>query len=350
VFLRGQTGVPAGYTTYNVAEGDNLFGISQKTGASVTQISQANNITNLQVVYLGETLLIPPRSTTGVVPTASPVAPNPGTGGALPTATATPVTSVPANVVHRPLPGTIPSLALPAQGQLGAAISLSGSNYPGNTVVNIFVERPSLGLRSASIGQATTLADGTFTAQVTLPSVWANGQAISQNVVSLSAYTVTGGYWAMNTLVITNPSAAAPLPTATPTAVVTATSTPGSGTGGALPPTATASPAAVVFRPAPGTLPLITLPARARPGDSITVTGSNYPGNTRVLLYVERPSFGLKSAVLAEVTTQANGTFSTTLTVPSTWPNNTPLNQNIISVSGYTQDGVYWGMNYFVNG
>lgn len=65
------TAVTTGATTHVVQPGENLFRISLRYGVTVQEISQANNITNPGLIYVGQTLQIPAGS--GVAP--SPVTP-----------------------------------------------------------------------------------------------------------------------------------------------------------------------------------------------------------------------------------------------------------------------------------
>lgn len=65
--------------TYTVVAGDNLFRIALRFNTTVSALAQANNITNVSIVYVGQTLVIPG----GTAPTPT-VTPAPG-------ATATPI-------------------------------------------------------------------------------------------------------------------------------------------------------------------------------------------------------------------------------------------------------------------
>lgn len=66
---------------YTVQAGDNLFTIANRYGVSVQALAQANNITNPNVLEVGQVLIIPPASTTSAQPegTATP-SPVPATG------------------------------------------------------------------------------------------------------------------------------------------------------------------------------------------------------------------------------------------------------------------------------
>lgn len=50
---------PAGSKTYVVQAGDTLFAIGVRYGVKVTAIAQANNIQNINLIYEGQTLIIP---------------------------------------------------------------------------------------------------------------------------------------------------------------------------------------------------------------------------------------------------------------------------------------------------
>ncbi|HLA42067.1 MAG TPA: hypothetical protein VJZ27_01450, partial [Aggregatilineales bacterium] len=82
--------------------------------------------------------------------------------------------------------------------------------------------------------------------------------------------------------------------------------------------------------------------------DMIAVSGSNFPGNVKVNLYLEKQSLNLRSVTVGSADTRVDGTFSTTIIVPETWANGSPVNQNTASVSAYAPGG-YWAMNFFVN-
>lgn len=96
----GQAG---GQVTHTVQAGENLYRIALKYGVTVDAIAQANNITNPNLILVGQVLVIP---TTAVVLTPTPVATPVGTvtPAAVPTATPVPV-APPAETVHIVQPG-----------------------------------------------------------------------------------------------------------------------------------------------------------------------------------------------------------------------------------------------------
>jgi len=205
-FRRGQNAtVPAGWRTYTVKPGETLFRISVSFGLTVQSVAAANNIANPAIVYSGETLLIPPSNIAAtVVATASATATS-ATG-----VTSTPTTPV-APIVATPPSGqnSLPVIGLnPVRLNLADAgtdtITVTGSNYPPNSKIEIYLEKPSFGLKSNVLGTATSDASGNFTFNLTVPKTWANGATITEYIVSVSGY-APGGYWGMNYFVNTTP-------------------------------------------------------------------------------------------------------------------------------------------------
>ncbi|MFN8379022.1 MAG: LysM peptidoglycan-binding domain-containing protein [Anaerolineae bacterium] len=63
-------------TTYVVRPGDTLFGIALRFNTTVSALQRANNISNPNLIYVGQRLIIPPPGSTGAVPTAITVPSN----------------------------------------------------------------------------------------------------------------------------------------------------------------------------------------------------------------------------------------------------------------------------------
>ena len=71
---------PTGTTTYTVQPGDTLYRIALRFGTTAQAIAQLNNITNINLIYVGQVLRIPGS---GSAPPPPPPAPSPpGAGGA----------------------------------------------------------------------------------------------------------------------------------------------------------------------------------------------------------------------------------------------------------------------------
>ncbi len=77
-----------GQTAYTIRTGDTLFSISRQFGVSMQAIAAANNIVNPNLIYAGQTIIIPDGSDTGSPggPTSPPPAPPPVTNPPPPTA------------------------------------------------------------------------------------------------------------------------------------------------------------------------------------------------------------------------------------------------------------------------
>lgn len=76
---------PTGQTTHVVRAGETLSSIARQYGTTTTAIAQANGIVNPNLIYVGQTLIIPTGGTVPPPPTAVPgqptaPPPNPGTG------------------------------------------------------------------------------------------------------------------------------------------------------------------------------------------------------------------------------------------------------------------------------
>ena len=57
--IPGTTTPPASTTTYTVKSGDTLYKIASSYNTTVSKIASANNITNVNLIYVGQTLTIP---------------------------------------------------------------------------------------------------------------------------------------------------------------------------------------------------------------------------------------------------------------------------------------------------
>jgi LysM repeat protein len=69
---------PGGQTLYTVQPGDTLFRIALRFGVTVQAIAQANNIGNLNLIYVGQVLIIPTGGGSPPPPNPTPGPPPPG--------------------------------------------------------------------------------------------------------------------------------------------------------------------------------------------------------------------------------------------------------------------------------
>ncbi|MHB1293478.1 MAG: LysM peptidoglycan-binding domain-containing protein [Anaerolineae bacterium] len=79
------------YTSYTVKRGDSLLSIAAKFGVSVRDLVARNNIRNSNLVFVGQTLIIPGTATTGATATPTPTP----AGSVTPTPTAAASSGIP---------------------------------------------------------------------------------------------------------------------------------------------------------------------------------------------------------------------------------------------------------------
>jgi hypothetical protein len=88
------------------------------------------------------------------------------------------------------------------------------------------------------------------------------------------------------------------------------------------------------------TQPLIVLdPARGGPGTAVAVSGSGFPAATRVSVRLGPPSVGATPLSYGDAEADASGCFALSFTLPSHWPDGTPLAESELVVVVLNQDG-----------
>lgn len=171
---------PVDARTYTIQRGDNLFRIALHFKVRLDVLARVNNITNIHQIYVGQVLNIE-AARTGLQ--------QPGNGNN--------------GSIHLPAYGTIPALSLSSySAKPGATLTISGSNYPGNRDIQLYLESRALGLKSNLLTTVKTDHAGNFTATITIPATWSNGTAVNQYALSVVGYSTWGGYWAMNSFVV----------------------------------------------------------------------------------------------------------------------------------------------------
>lgn len=98
-------GIASAATTYVVKKGDSLYKIGMAHGVSYTEIAKANNIKNPRLIFVGQRLVIPDK-TTAAAPTK-------------PTVPATPTTPVSTKITITDVTGRVITLDKPASKILG---------------------------------------------------------------------------------------------------------------------------------------------------------------------------------------------------------------------------------------
>jgi len=86
--------------------------------------------------------------------------------------------------------------------------------------------------------------------------------------------------------------------------------------------------------------PMIVLyPTTGGPGTSVRVSGSGFPAQIRVSVRLGPPSVGATPTSYGDVETDASGRFTLPFTMPSHWPDGTPIVETNLVVVALNQDG-----------
>lgn len=132
-----------------VQPGENLFRVGLKYGVSWTVLQAINNISNPNVIYVGQIICLP--GSTG--PVVTPPVP-------------------PAGGVYYPPPGVYPRINLSTyRAAVGDTITITGVQFPGNAVVDVFITPRGAPYPPTASAEATTAADGTLNFNFRIPDV-----------------------------------------------------------------------------------------------------------------------------------------------------------------------------------
>jgi hypothetical protein len=224
------------------------------------------------------------------VPTATPIPT--ATSSAPPTSTPTPARNAFVEVT-------------PRTGSGNAQVTLRGGGFPANTTVNVhlgtFDAQFGGGGEPARYGSAITDNSGNFTLSFTLPATWPDGSPVTPGPLLILVATED-----------LSRQASAVLDYLTPT-------------------------------PTPGLNPSAQVePASGSANTEVTVRGSGFPANTRVHVYlagiVSVSAAAAAPTSYATTTTDNNGQYRMTFTMPSTWPDGEPIESGTLALLVSTED------------
>jgi hypothetical protein len=86
--------------------------------------------------------------------------------------------------------------------------------------------------------------------------------------------------------------------------------------------------------------PIIVLdPITGGPGTSAVVTGSGFPAETQVSVRLGPPSVGATPQSYGDATTDIDGRFTLSFTMPAHWPDGTPITETDLVVVVLNEDG-----------
>ena len=152
--------------TYVVQSGDTLWRIGLKYGVDWPQIAEKNSLSNPALIYAGQSLCVPPASTTPVTPTTS------GADSSLPAGTPTiEVVSVVAD----------------------QSVTLKASNFPAGKPVDVRLGKNGTLGAGGTLVSTVDAGTGVFTGTYTIPAALKG-----QSVISIRLESRWGGYYSYN--------------------------------------------------------------------------------------------------------------------------------------------------------
>jgi uncharacterized protein YraI len=184
----------------------------------------------------------------------------------------------------------------PSRGGPGTSVTVSGGGFPAGARVNIHlagvVTAQSMSGAPVVYASTTARSDGTFDVGFTMPATWPNGSTIESGKLAVLAATDNFAIEATTLFDY------------------------------------------FVQRPNPS---ISAQPLFGGPGTQVQVTGGGFPANTDVNVLLatldEQVGAGRNPAIYASATTDRTGGYSMTFSMPSTWPDGTPIqNEELVIV------------------
>ncbi len=154
--------------TYVVRSGDTLYNISLSfRPVTWSEIAKANNISDPNLIFVGQSLCIPAAGTPAVA-TPTPAAATP----TKPAATATPAgpAPTPAAATPTPVPVIVPVFSIKSVTR-DTSVSIAGQNFPASATFTVRMgAMGTLGVDGAQAGTIKTNADGTVSGTINIPA------------------------------------------------------------------------------------------------------------------------------------------------------------------------------------
>jgi hypothetical protein len=188
-------------TQYTVKAGDNLFRIGLAHKVPFMDIARANNLTNPNLIFVGQVLCIPVAGTagptaTGPTPTRTNTPAATVTAAPTPTRTATP----PAGATTVPVPTfAIPTFDIVSVVR-GTSVTIRTANFPPNqTFTALMGPIGSMGVGGTNAGTVNSGAGGVFTATISIPASMAATNQIALRLQSPAGYYSFGWFYNFTT-------------------------------------------------------------------------------------------------------------------------------------------------------
>ena len=176
-------GAQACAAQHTVQRGENLFRIGLTHGVPWPAIAQANNLTNPNLIFVGQVLCIP-DSTAAPAPSATAGA----TATAAATATTAPTAAAPATPGATPTQFVVPTFTIESVVR-GQSVTIRTQNFPANQTFTVLMgPLGSLGVNGTPAGTTQSGAGGTLTATYTIPADLSGASFIAIRLQSPSGY------------------------------------------------------------------------------------------------------------------------------------------------------------------
>lgn len=206
-------------------------------------------------------------------------------------------------------------VAQPASVNIGAQIKLTGTNYPPQSRVLVYLGTNANDLDTEAYAAGFTDPQGEITLSFNMPAKRENGQSISSGQMLFIAKTADGLFSAQTQVTININTVVTPVvPVITRVPTNPSVPTP-------------FFPASVSISPERGTV-----------GTQININGRNFPVNKRVNIHLGTITSLTGNAVYASAFSDYNGNVSLTFNMPGVYANGTPIQSSQILIVAATDD------------
>jgi hypothetical protein len=225
----------------------------------------------------------------------------------------------------------------PAAGTANTWVAVTGSGFPARVRVDLYLAGVvgASATSAAPRSYATTITDqaGNYSLSFAMPGTWPAGSPIEPGELAVLVATEDFGVRATTLFEYRASATPTPLPLATTTLTPSPTLTPQPTATPVTPPTATPTPARNPYAE--------VTPLTGAGGSQLTLRGGGFPANTTVNVYLgtfDMQVGGGEPVRYGAATTDNSGNFTVSFTMPSTWPDGTPVTPGRLLILVATPD------------
>lgn len=225
------------------------------------------------------------------------------------------------------------ALVSPQAGGANTWVTVTGSGFPANVQVNLYLAGL-VSIRSSAASAhvyatATTDRDGNYTLAFPMPSIWPDGTLIEPGPLAIL---VAAEDFSTRANATFEYRTSAPGPSPTPLATSTATPSP----------TATPPPVAT---PIPGRNPYVEVtPLSGSAFTQVTLRGGGFPARSTLTVYLgvfDAQIGGGEPLRYGSTRTDDGGNFALSFTMPAAWPDNTRVEPGPVLILVATENFTY---------